>query len=303
MDKIVLARACFGALPYFEAAARTRSFTAAAKEFRVSQPAISKRIMELEASLSCQLFERKNNRLSLTRSGDNLYQSLQVGYGPITKSLVEVAEARSRRSLKMVCGFSFASMWLQPRFEQLREHLGGIDLQLIVSERPDNLDPDDVDIRITWRPDPWKGRKMQAVFPEALSLVCSPGFAEEYNLDVSQDLSAAQLRDLPLIFYDLGSEASCDWPTWFERAGDSVDPAFSGYTYTNYMYAMQAAMLGKGIAIGFLPMIKGNLAIGDLVRLGSVVHHRETAVFFEYAPETVKPSLVKKLNAWFQSER
>ncbi|MDX8496268.1 LysR family transcriptional regulator [Mesorhizobium sp. VK22B] len=53
----------------FEAAARRRSFTAAATELKVSQPAVSKTIKILEEATGLCLFRREHMRLGLTARG------------------------------------------------------------------------------------------------------------------------------------------------------------------------------------------------------------------------------------------
>ena len=54
----------------FAAFARQRSFSAAAAELRISQPAISKHIAELEAALGLKLVERARRDGALTNAGD-----------------------------------------------------------------------------------------------------------------------------------------------------------------------------------------------------------------------------------------
>jgi DNA-binding transcriptional LysR family regulator len=54
----------------FAAFARCRSFSAAAEELRISQPAVSKHIAELEQSLGLKLVERARRDGSLTHAGD-----------------------------------------------------------------------------------------------------------------------------------------------------------------------------------------------------------------------------------------
>jgi DNA-binding transcriptional LysR family regulator len=54
----------------FAAFARQRSFSAAAAELRISQPAISKHIGELEAALGLKLVERARRDGALTNAGD-----------------------------------------------------------------------------------------------------------------------------------------------------------------------------------------------------------------------------------------
>ena len=54
----------------FAAFARRRSFSAAAAEPRISQPAISKHIAELEQALGLKLVERARRDGALTNAGD-----------------------------------------------------------------------------------------------------------------------------------------------------------------------------------------------------------------------------------------
>src|SRR3974377_959307 len=54
----------------FAACARQRSFSAAAAELRISQPAISKHIAELERALGLKLVERARRDRALAMAGD-----------------------------------------------------------------------------------------------------------------------------------------------------------------------------------------------------------------------------------------
>ena len=56
-------------LRVFEAAARHLSFTKAAEELCVTQPAVTKHVHELERTHEQRLFERRGNRLALTAAG------------------------------------------------------------------------------------------------------------------------------------------------------------------------------------------------------------------------------------------
>jgi DNA-binding transcriptional LysR family regulator len=59
-------------LRVFQAVARHLSFTKAAQELFISQPAVTKHIHELETSYSQRLFERRGNRVGLTTAGQLL---------------------------------------------------------------------------------------------------------------------------------------------------------------------------------------------------------------------------------------
>lgn len=60
-------------IQYFLATAKNLSFSKAAQELFVSQPAISRQIIALEKELGCPLFERMNKSISLTANGEMFY--------------------------------------------------------------------------------------------------------------------------------------------------------------------------------------------------------------------------------------
>ena len=61
-------------IDYFLAAARNLSFSKAAQELYVSQPAVSRQIQTLEEELACPLFVRQNKGIELTSNGEMFYQ-------------------------------------------------------------------------------------------------------------------------------------------------------------------------------------------------------------------------------------
>ncbi len=74
-------------LEVFIKVAEKLSFTKAAKELYITQPAVTKHINAIELKLNSKLFERKGNRIELTKAGiilldyakkiDNIYEQLQ----------------------------------------------------------------------------------------------------------------------------------------------------------------------------------------------------------------------------------
>src|SRR5687768_2337997 len=60
----------------FEAAARTLSFTLAAKELYLTQSAVSRQIQMIEADLGAPLFERRHRALALTEAGQVLQRAV-----------------------------------------------------------------------------------------------------------------------------------------------------------------------------------------------------------------------------------
>lgn len=76
----------------FVVAARELSFTRAAEELNVSQPAVTKHIKELEKVLSVALFRRGGSRIKLTDEGEKLLplaQSVLQGYSAIGDAMAQ----------------------------------------------------------------------------------------------------------------------------------------------------------------------------------------------------------------------
>lgn len=62
----------------FIIAYRLRSFTRAAEELHITQPAVSQHIKQLEARVGCSLFETRGRAVRSTPAGDLLYRRLSV---------------------------------------------------------------------------------------------------------------------------------------------------------------------------------------------------------------------------------
>ena len=67
----------------FHIVAETGSITAAAAVLKVTQPAVSRRLRELEAGLGCALVRRSANALCLTEAGERFARELRDGFSKI----------------------------------------------------------------------------------------------------------------------------------------------------------------------------------------------------------------------------
>ena len=81
----------FRVLRYFLAVAREESITGAARLLNVTQPTLSKQLMELEESLGKQLFIRGNRRITLTEEGMLLRKRAQEIMELVDKTETEIS--------------------------------------------------------------------------------------------------------------------------------------------------------------------------------------------------------------------
>src|SRR6266568_7393030 len=82
------------ALFVFEAAARSGSFTAAAAELNVTQPAVSRMLARFEQYLGVRLFDRTAAGATLTEDGELLYRRVLDGFRSIESGLIELERRR-----------------------------------------------------------------------------------------------------------------------------------------------------------------------------------------------------------------
>ena len=108
----------------FLAVVRAGSFTRAAEELHVTQPAVSQHIRQLEAHYGCTLFSKTGRGVKPTRAGQLLYQALDAERNDETRLRAELdalqGEKDARPPLRLGCTRTIAD-YVAPRL--LAQHL------------------------------------------------------------------------------------------------------------------------------------------------------------------------------------
>src|ERR1700721_807180 len=115
------------ALFVFDAAARTGSFTAAAAELNVTQPAVSRMLGRFEEYLGVRLFDRTANGAVLTEEGELLYRRVLDGFRSIESGLIEIERRRhGSETVTLSVSSAFTTHWLMPRIDKLKRKFPSI---------------------------------------------------------------------------------------------------------------------------------------------------------------------------------
>ncbi len=93
-------------MAYFVAMVEKLSFTAVAEMFYVTQPTLSRQIMNLEAELGTQLFVRERNTVTVTAAGMALYDGLKPLYGQLARLLDSVKHYDELRRTAFTVGIA-----------------------------------------------------------------------------------------------------------------------------------------------------------------------------------------------------
>ena len=92
-------------LRYFLSVALHRNFTGAAKEFYVTQPAITHQISSLEQELGVKLFQRTTRSVSLTRAGELFLEDAKRMLDLEERARERVRQAERVENLELIVGY------------------------------------------------------------------------------------------------------------------------------------------------------------------------------------------------------
>lgn len=249
------------ALRAFESAGRHLSFTKAAAELNVTPAAIGHQVKALEELLEVPLFRRLTRALRLTDAGQAALPTLSQAFDKLVQG-VELMRAHCESGLLTISvSPSFGAMWLVPRLEHFRSRHPDIEIRIDGTDRLVDLARDDADVALRYGPGGYKGVRVDYLFNQVNTPVCSPALLSgEHPLNQPDDL-----RHHTLLHVDW-KDAEASWRMWLLAAGlHDIDPT-RGPRFTMENMAVQAALDGHGVALIGDILVADDLAAGRLVR-------------------------------------
>ena len=253
----------------FEAVARHLSFSAAAEEIHLTQPAISRQIKGLEDELGAQLFHRATRKVELTIAGQVLLRTVQPALARLDACVRQIRMSRSRALVSVTTFPSFASLWLMPRLPDFEQSHPGADLRIAASDRLVELDDVELDVALRHCHADRVPAEAIRLFGEVLTPVISASLADSIDRGHAARLTRpADLAEHTLLEMDDGHSLShlmLSWPSWLAGWGleNLVPRRWISVNYTHQQ--VQAALAGQGVALARLAMVHDALARGDLV--------------------------------------
>lgn len=240
-------------LMVFEAAARLGSFTRAAQELNVQQPAISAAIKQLEAALGVTLFLREHRKISLTAAGQRLYSDVSMAFDQITQSAKAVRQLGGREYVTLNASSAFNFYWMMPRLSALHDRYPHIDLRLQTSDREPDIDAENISLAVRRGDGNWPDVHAVLLAPERISPVASPRVMA----------TAVTMRSLPSLLHQRLIELEEPirkrprWRDYFAHFGITETYPKTGLRLNDYALVLQAAMAGEGFAFGWEHVTQG----------------------------------------------
>ncbi len=281
-------------LPSFEAAARHLSFSKAADELGVTHGAVSRAIRHLEDSIGVPLFHRSTRMVSLTATGAAFAVEVREAIDRLA-SATELASGQEATGVLSISTLdSFAAKWLVPRLFRFRRAHSDIDIRVSTSEAFADFRTDGIDIAIRHGNGRYPGLASDLLVKENLFPVCSPLLlAGPHPLHSPADLAFHTL---------IHDEFHIDWATWLTSAGiQGVDPHQGPKFYASAL-AVQAAVMGEGVALGRSALVGDDLASGRLIRPFTFSLPAELAFYLVYPPRALQRRKVARFREWILAE-
>ncbi|MBZ7920643.1 LysR family transcriptional regulator [Ensifer adhaerens] len=283
----------------FEAAGRHQNFTRAANELGMTQAAVSYAIRGLEEQLGVPLFHRVHRAVELTEAGEKFHADVSVGLSRIQKSAEDIRAKGRETNVTLAASTAFASMWMLPRLNRLREDLPEIDLRIQTAVRDLDLEEEPIPLGIRGGdPSHWPRYHAALLAEEVVNAVATPAYIEEHALPKT----AADLQRHNLIHLEEPVRRACDWTEWFASAGLTYPKQARRLTINDYVLVIQAVLAGEGVALGWEHLINPQIRSGALVPVAGHVLKTGLAFYVVWPRSRELNAQAKRVRDWLLEE-
>ncbi|WP_445682514.1 LysR family transcriptional regulator [Radicibacter daui] len=249
------------ALRAFLRVAETGSFSTAAIDLKLTQPAVSRQVSALEAHLDVRLLHRSTTSLSLTSEGERMIpmalkvidavEALGESTGP-----AGVASGKVRLSLPAPLG-----LFIGDRITALLDRHPELSVELLFREQPSDLVGEGIDLEVRLGAVTDPGLICSRIGWTTAFLVAAPAYLERRGTPRALE----DLSDHDCLCYKRGADG-CAWS--FSNGADEVTVRTSPrFVVNNAVAVHRAAMGGAGIAVLSHILAVPDIEAGRLVNL------------------------------------
>lgn len=278
----------------FDTIARLRSMQLAAAELNVTAPAVSQAVKALEDQVGVALLDRRSKPSRMTEAGERLAQATRAGLGMVADAIEEirVTAGLEERHLTVSCTIGMATYWLMPRLPDFyaRHETITVNVQAPPSDLP-ALAPG-IDVALRYGAAPSSDGETRKLFDESACPVGRPAQIAALGHDPEALVNA------PLIH--VRAPAGNHWASWPEYFRRRALPRHRGpvQVFDNYIQAVQAALDGRGIMLGWRSITENHVQEGALAPLEGGAIDLGTAYYMTCARTSLTKPAAQEFVAW-----
>ena len=225
----------------FVRAVELGSYSAAARELRLSPSAVSKLVGRLEDALGAHLLNRTTRKLTLTAEGEGFLERCRRILAEMEDAEDEIrgSRERPRGKLRLHVGTGFAMHLVVPALPRFFERYPEIRLDLVVEDRHPDLIKEGIDLTVRPGP-PDPSLVVRKVFEFERVTCAAPGYLGRRGTPRSPDDLAGHSC------LSISSLPRAQWP-FTTPLGRRVIDIVPSITATNVDCVLRFALLGLGI--------------------------------------------------------
>lgn len=251
----------YQAMTTFVRVVETGSFSAAARQLHVGQPAVSKTIAQLEDRLQVSLLNRSTHGLTPTEAGLRFYERAKTAIQETDEAELAARDAGAGLSgrLRVSAATTFARLHVVPLLPRFLERHPDLEIDVILDDRVIDLIAEGVDVALCMGTLPDSSAVARKLATGGRSVLATPAYLER----AGEPRSPADLAGHEVVVH---SQLSNVWA--FTRDGTEASVAIHGRVRVSASEGLRAAVLADmGLSIASDWMFSPELASGAVRRV------------------------------------
>jgi len=251
----------YQAMATFVRVVETGSFSAAARQLNVGQPAVSKTIAQLENRLQVSLLIRSTHALAPTEAGQRFYERARAAIREADEAELAARGAGAGLSgcLRVSAATTFARLHVVPVLPRFLDRHPDLEMDVILDDRFIDLVAEGIDVSLRMGNLPDSSAVARKLAMGRRSVLASPG----YLARAGEPRTPAELADHEAVMRGQTANA---WS--FTREGTAVSVAVQGRVRVSAAEGVRAAVLADmGLAVASDWMFADALANGTVRRM------------------------------------
>lgn len=250
-----------GNIAVFVRVVEKQSFTAAARDLKMSPSAASRHISHLEETLGIQLIKRSTRRLVLTDVGADFYEQCARILRDLERArgMASAHNAEIKGTLRVHATLGLGQRLVAPAVREFLSHYPELNIDLTIGPHAVNVIEDGFDVVIRSAQINDASLAQRELSPVRYAICATPGFLAKAGVPTSP----RDLKGFNCLIHT-GQTRPNEWR--FDDGGETYSVIVSGNLRTNNGIALYEAVKG-GLGIARLP----NYAVSDDLRAGTLV--------------------------------
>ncbi len=283
-------------LKTFHYVARLRSFTKAAHELFLTQPAVSLQIQGLEHSLKTKLFDRRRKKIELTEEGKILFGYTQKLFGlfdDIESAFQDLSQLQIGH-LDIASSAVVGTYYLPEVLATFKKRYPKVEINLRIGNSEQVADwvlNRDVDLGLCARIVGKTGLVQYQILNEPYRPVASP--YSPWGM-LKRPITPSEFLKASIVTREKGARSQSKLDGWLKEHG--LDTFNGGFTVNNMTVAKYLAMSGLGIVTLPEMVTKRDVEQEHLVYVEVEDFHLHTGYYLNYLEDTnLSPAALKFL--------